>query len=198
MRAGSVPFFSSFAYETRRFSKRGLGYVTETHARNSRKKRTQNGCFVLKPQFPSRGEHGRRSPAVRGSRQHSAAFRRISRRPGCAKHFSVCRFLSENRVCWPRQAWDRLTASRQYKPKGTFSYLAGPGQLSSPASELHLVFAAGIQLPGEAPMDRAGQGWSAYWTATVGAPCPLDALSAPAQVRSKRRTTQTDFSQCTC
>ena len=61
-----------------------------------------------------------------------------------------------------------------------FSGLQSPGQVSSPGSNLHLVFATdGIPVPAAGGVTPVGQGWSAYWSVTVGAPCPLDALAAP-------------------
>ncbi len=62
---------------------------------------------------------------------------------------------------------------------GEFRGVQSPGQLTSPSGDLHLVFATAASTE-TAGIDRTGQGWSAYWSMTVGAPCPLDAVVAPA------------------
>lgn len=62
---------------------------------------------------------------------------------------------------------------------GEFRGAQSPGQLTSPAGDLHLVFATVVSEQ-TAGIDRRNQGWSAYWSTTVAAPCPLDALAAPA------------------
>jgi hypothetical protein len=62
---------------------------------------------------------------------------------------------------------------------GEIRGVQSPGQLTSPGGDLHLVFAT-VASTETAGIDRSGQGWAAYWSMTVGAPCPLDALAAPA------------------
>lgn len=60
---------------------------------------------------------------------------------------------------------------------GEFRGVQSPGQLIS-GRDLHIVFAAAVSSD-TVEMDRNGQGWSAYWSMTLRAPCPLDTLEAP-------------------